>query len=158
MTTPLTKLLKTHEGSKKDPHGRHLPYQDSVGKWTIGYGRNLSDVGLSDEEAEVLLLDDISRVQRELDEALPWWRDLDPVRQAVMIDLGFNLGVLTPPGKAKLLDFTGTLAYIRTRQFEKAVGNLRKTPWHTQVGSRAEDLEWMLVTGNWPPFIGSTVQ
>jgi lysozyme len=130
--------LIQHEGL------RLLPYKDSVGRWTIGVGRNLDDVGISKSEALYLLDNDIGRVCVELDQALPWWRGLDLIRQQVLIDLGFNLGVLTPPETAKLLTFERTLALIRTGQYVLAADNLTTTLWHTQVGSRALDLEAML--------------
>ena len=50
-------MLKRHEGL------RLKPYQDTIGKLTIGYGRNLDDRGISKEEAEYLLRNDISRVK-----------------------------------------------------------------------------------------------
>lgn len=130
-------LLK-HEGL------RLFPYKDSAGKLTIGVGRNLDEVGITKNEALYLLDNDIGRVRAELDDALPWWRELDLIRQQVMIDLGFNLGVLTPPEKAKLLTFTHTLDLIQSGRYAEAADNLTKTLWHTQVGSRALELETML--------------
>ena len=133
--------LVKHEGL------RLLPYKDTVGKLTIGVGRNLDDVGISLNEAMLFLDNDIKRVKAELDTALPWWRTLDTVRQQVMIDLGFNLGVLTPVGKAKLLTFTQTLALIQNGKYVEAANHLATLPWHKQVGIRATDLETMLRTG-----------
>jgi lysozyme len=138
---PIRDQIVKHEGLKLKP------YKDSVGKLTIGVGRNLDDVGISFEEAMSLLDHDLARVQAELDSALPWWRTLDPVRQNVMIDLGFNLGVLTPVGQAKLLTFTQTLTLIQTGKYTEAADHLTHLPWHTQVGQRALDLEQMLRTG-----------
>jgi lysozyme len=135
---------------------RRMPYLDCCGKsWrvcvcakkgtlTIGIGRNLDDVGISENEIEYLLQNDLGRVRAELDQALPWWRSLDMIRQQVMVDLGFNLGVLTPVGKAKLLTFTTTLELIRTGQYAAAAARLRTLPWHGQVGRRAIEIEAML--------------
>ena len=148
----LMRLLREHEGVRDKPYddqtGKPLASGDALkGKLTIGVGRNLTDVGLSNDEIDYLLENDIARVEAELDEALPWWRNLDPVRQLVMMDLGFNLGVLTPPGEAKLLTFTTTLALIRNYRFEDAAANLAKTKWATQVGHRATKLIWWLKSG-----------
>jgi lysozyme len=146
-------LLTRHEGL------RLKPYKDTVGKLTIGVGRNLDDIGITREEANMMLIHDIARVEQELNECLPWWASLDPVRQAVLVDLGFNLGVKTgnPP---KLLTFKTTLGLIEAglqdpRKFTEAAANLKRTLWHTQVGNRAERLELMLETGRWPGEEGS---
>ncbi len=69
---------------------RLKPYRDEVGKLTIGIGRNLEDVGISDSEANFMLGSDISRTEAGLDASLPWWRKLDDVRQSVMMDMAFN--------------------------------------------------------------------
>lgn len=50
---------------------RLRPYRDSVGKLTIGCGRNLDDVGITAAEAMMLLDNDVSRVERELVARLP---------------------------------------------------------------------------------------
>jgi lysozyme len=139
---PIHDQLVKHEGL------RLKPYKDTVGKLTIGVGRNLDDVGITYDEAMFLLENDIKRVKVELDNNLPWWRTLDTVRQDVMVDLGFNLGVTTPPQTAKLLKFTETLELIRTGQYAQAADHLATLPWHTQVKKRALDLEYMLRTGN----------
>lgn len=134
----ITDLLIDHEGLELKP------YTDTAGKVTIGVGRNLDEVGITESEALYLLENDIGRVRAELDQALPWWREMDEVRQQVMIDLGFNLGVLTPPDTAKLLTFTLTLSLLKSGRYEAAADNLEKTLWHKQVGRRALVLERML--------------
>ena len=66
--------LRFHEGV------RNHVYKDHLGIETIGVGRNLVDRGLSDEEVDMLLANDIAIVEDELDKQLPWWRDLSPDR------------------------------------------------------------------------------
>jgi len=114
------------------------------GKLSIGVGRNLDDVGITQNESRYLLQNDIGRVRAELDEALPWWRSMDEIRQQVLIDLGFNLGVLTPPETAKLLKFHETLELYRTGKYAAVADRLMTLPWHKQVGRRALALEAML--------------
>lgn len=135
-------LLIDHEGL------RLKPYRDSVNKLTIGIGRNLDDVGLTENEARYLLANDLGRVRMELDDALPWWRNLDDVRQMVLIDMGFNLGVLTPPGEAKLLTFVTTLGLIRDGRYSEAADQMLKTKWAAQVGKRAKRLAAMMRTAS----------
>lgn len=150
MTETLEEMIERHEGT------RLFPYVDCCGKsWrscvcvnkgklTIGVGRNLDDVGISADEAQVLLGHDVARVQRELDEALPWWREQPQAVQDALTDLGFNLGVLTPHDKAKLLTFTFTLSLIRSGRYEDAAANLQKTPWFKQVGQRGPEIVGMI--------------
>lgn len=145
----LTDMLKRHEGAKKDANGRHRLYKDTVEKWTCGYGRNASDVGFSEDEVELMLTNDIARVIRELDEALPWWMKLDGVRRDALIDLGFNLGVLTPPETAKLLTFKNTLKCLEEGRYEDAANNLVKSKWYEQVKERGVEIVAMMRTGEY---------
>ena len=44
----------------RDEGMRLMPYRDTVGKLTIGVGRNLDDVGISLDEANMLLTNGIT--------------------------------------------------------------------------------------------------
>ena len=66
-----------------------LPYTDTVDKLTVGIGRNLTDRGISLEEAHYLLQRDIDLVVADLDRALPWWREMTPARQRVLANMCF---------------------------------------------------------------------
>ena len=79
--------LKVHEGV------RSKVYLDTEGIETIGVGRNLRDRGLSDDEIEFLLANDIRDFQEEVDRTFGWWSDLDDVRQRVIVDMAFNMGL-----------------------------------------------------------------
>ncbi len=128
--------LRKHEGV------RSHPYVDTVGKVTIGVGRNLTDVGLSDNEIDILLKNDIDRAVADLDRELSWWRQLNEARQRVMIDLCFNLGI------GSLLGFKNTLHFIKTGDYNSAATNLLKSKYASQVGIRADTLAKMLRTGD----------
>ena len=132
---------------RQDEGFRSKPYNDTVGKCTVGYGRNLDDVGISIDEAELMLSNDIVKVQSDLDKNLPWWRTLNDVRQLVLADMCYNMGI----GNAKhgLLSFSDTLRHIQRGEFQSAVDNLQKSLWHQQVGPRAGRLEKMLLTGEY---------
>ena len=69
------------------------PYQCTADKTTIGVGRNIQEIGITEDEARYLLDNDILRVCKELDDTIHWWRDLSDVRQRVLIDMVFNLGI-----------------------------------------------------------------
>lgn len=117
------------------------PYRDTVGKLSIGVGRNLDDVGISQVEAAHLLDADIQRTADALDKALPWWRGLDEVRQRVLLNMAFNMGV------SGLLGFKHTLADVRAGNYDFAAAGMLESKWAQQVGQRAQRLADMMVQG-----------
>jgi lysozyme len=140
----LIRQIRLHEGE------RLKPYRCTAGKLTIGVGRNLDDRGISREESAMLLDGDIRLLEIELFRALPWASALDDVRQRVLLDMAFNLGL---PG---LLQFKRTLEAIRTGQYQQAATMMLDSLWARQVGQRAERLARMMATGAtprelWPP-------
>ena len=124
---------------------RLKPYTDTVGKLTIGVGRNLTDKGISRLEAFALLRHDINDVQHEVAEALSWSSRLSPVRQRVLLNMAFNLGT------AGLLKFTNTLASIEAGDYESASKRMLQSRWARQVGRRAKRLAKMMATGTDQP-------
>lgn len=121
--------------------GRRLkPYVDTVGKTTIGVGRNLTDVGISDAECDTLLSNDIDRTVAWLDRNLPWWRQLDPVRQRVVVNMAFNM-------QGGLLTFTNTLAAMKRGDYAAAADGMLASKWAGQVGARATRLAAMMRSG-----------
>lgn len=130
------------EQIKRDEGLRLKPYFDSVGKTTIGYGRNLADVGISKEEAEYLLANDLAKVKYEIGRVLPWTSTLDPVRLAVLHNMAFNMGV---PG---LLDFRDTLKLIEGGYYSQAADEMLNSRWARQTGARAQRLSLQMKTGN----------
>ncbi len=117
------------------------PYRCTAGKLTIGVGRNLDDVGITRAEALQMLENDIQRTAIELDAKLPWWRSMDEVRQRVILNMAFNLGV---PG---LLGFKNTLAAVQAGKYEDAAKGMLASRWAGQVGARAQRLAQMMATG-----------
>ena len=136
----LVEQLRLHEGE------RRKAYRDTVGKLTIGIGRNLDDKGLRRDEIEYLLANDIADARADLDRYLPWWRGLDPVRQRVLIDMAFNMG-MGSPGKGGLLSFVNTLSNIRQGRYAEAADMMLASKWAAQVGRRAVRLATMMRTG-----------
>lgn len=120
-------------------------YPDSLGYLTIGVGRLIDKRKggrLRPDEIRYLLANDVSEVQRALDEKLPWWRGLDPVRRKVLIDMGFNLGI------DGLLGFHNTLEFVRTGDWQRAAAGMLASKWAKQVGIRAIRLSKMMQTGD----------
>lgn len=132
----LKKQLVRHEGM------RLKPYKDSVGKLTIGIGRNLDDVGISTAEALLMCDNDIARVMAHLDRALPWWRNLDgDKRRQALANMCFNLGI------GRLLEFEKALEAMRTGNWAAAAREMLDSKWASQVGNRATELSDMMRKG-----------
>lgn len=131
---PISEQLKLHEDF------RSKPYKDTTGHLTIGYGRNLDTKGISKDEAEHMLDNDIKDVVKPL-EKYEWYNKLDPIRQKVLIDMGFNLGI---PG---LLKFKKMIAALKKDDYKKAAGEMANSRWSTQVHSRAYRLIMMMKNG-----------
>jgi|TARA_R110000824_G_scaffold124710_2_gene283471 lysozyme len=127
--------LKVHEGV------RSKVYLDTEGIETIGVGRNLRDRGLSDDEIELMLANDIRDFQEEVESAFPWWSDMDDVRQRVVVDMAFNMGL------GSLSKFVNTLAHIENGRYEEASVEMLDSKWARQVGDRANVLSDMMRTG-----------
>jgi len=124
----------------RDEGLRLFPYQDTVGKWTIGVGRNLSDVGITKAEAMALLDADIRRAMRLLDARYPAWASLSPPRQRVLVNMAFNLG-------SRIFLFRRMLAAMNASNYDEAAQQMRRSKWATQVGARAERLATIMETG-----------
>jgi lysozyme len=122
---------------------RLLPYTDTTGHLTIGYGRNLAANGIRRSEAVAMLNNDVDDVIHDLARTYPWFAELSPVRQAALVNMGFNLGM------AGLGGFRSTLKAIERGDYEAAANGMRKSLWAKQVGKRAERLAQQMQTGEW---------
>jgi len=136
----LVDQLKQHEGSRT-----HV-YECPMGYLTIGVGRNIDPnggIGLSDDEIEYLLENDIRRCEKELDR-FSWFADMDVVRQDALINMCFNLGF------TRLLKFKNVLAALAEGKYELAAAEALDSKWAKQVGQRAKDIAHMFSTGTYP--------
>lgn len=131
------------EQLKRDEGLKLTAYHDSLGKVTVGYGRCLETKGITRDEAEYLLANDIAEVTISLAKAIPWMTALDEPRRAVLQNMAFNLGV---PG---VLKFANTLACIKAGDFNAAADAMLASKWATQVGDRAKRLAEQMRTGEW---------
>lgn len=121
-------------------------YTDSEGYLTIGVGHLIDQRRggrLPDFIIDTLLDHDIEQAQRELLAALPWFLSLDPPRQAVLVNMAFNLGT------AGLLKFAKTLGAIKTGSYSEAALHMLDSKWARQVGVRAQRLATQMEKGEW---------
>lgn len=144
MTKKLLEMLKRHEGAVVE-NGRHVPYRCPAGKLTIGYGRNIEEFGLSEDEVEYLLDNDIARIIKELSSEYPWFSSLDDVRKDAIIDISFNLGA------TRLRGFKRALAAMEVADYKAASTEFLDSKWARQVGGRALELADMIRTGEYLP-------
>lgn len=133
----LKEILRDHEGV------RNYPYEDTVGKVTIGVGRNLTDNGLSDEEVEHLLHTDVTRVLGRC-LSLDYWSSLSDSRRLVVADIVFNIG-FTKWSRG----FVKANQAIRDKDYKKAAEEMLDSKWARQVGRRAIKLARVMETGIW---------
>lgn len=127
----------------RDEELRLKPYTDSVGKLTIGAGRNLTDKGISLQEAQLLLANDIADATADLQAKLPWTATLDDVRKGALVNMAFNMGI------GGLLEFHDFLARMQRGDFSGAAGAMLDSLWARQVGARATRLSIQIQTGQW---------
>lgn len=130
----LENMLIKHEGRKLKP------YRDTENKLTIGVGRNIEDIGITKEESDYLLQNDIKRVTLELNKALPWFILLDESRQFALIDMSFM-------GVARLMLFKNFLDAMSKKDWQRAHDEMLDSKWARQVGDRATDLASIILTG-----------
>ena len=135
----LVEMIKRHEGVKSKV------YLCSAGYEPIGVGRNLSEsgLGLSDDEIDYLLNNDIKRVQQELKDTYFWFGGLSDARRDAMVDICFNLGL------TKLRGFTNALTAMSREQFDVAADEFMDSKWAKQVGMRAIRVTEMIRSGEY---------
>jgi lysozyme len=132
--------LKNEEGVI--PHA----YQDSLGFWTIGVGRLIDQRKgglLYPDEIEYLLANDVKRKTDGLIASLPWFQLLDERRQAVLIQMAFQMGL------KGLLAFSTTLSHVRVGRYDEAAVAMLESVWAKQTPERAKRLSKQMETGEW---------
>ena len=137
--------IKFHEGVK------NVVYKDHLGYLTVGVGHLILETepennlkegdSITDERVNELFEVDLKVCTDELDAKLPWWKDLDEIRQRCMIDLTFNMGM------PRLLKFKKTLAHLQNSDFASAGDELLNSNYARQVGKRANRISEMIKTG-----------
>ena len=132
MSDRLKKLTKEFEGC------RLKPYKCPAGKLTIGYGRNLDDVGISQAEADMMFERDFAKAEADVRDICKEFGinvdDLIEQRFYVLTDMCFNLG------KGGLKKFKGMLTALKNGLYDDAANAMLDSLWAKQVGNRATKL------------------
>ena len=124
--------LKIHEGVVLKL------YKCSAGYYTCGVGRNIQANGISMEEAELMLANDIDDCIVDLKRNIGFFDDLPETIQEVMVNLCFNIGI------NKLLNFKKTIGFLRDAKYLEAGNEILRSKWSKQVGQRSHDLADMI--------------
>lgn len=151
-------IMKRLEPWQKEREGyRARAYRCTAGKLTVGWGWNcdaspipeISQVGdeISRERAQELYHISVSRVFADLDRSLPWWRDLDLPRAAVLHDMCFNMGIGN--GNSGLRSFKNTLSHIQHGRYLNASNGIKNSLYARQVGNRGKINAEQIRTGKW---------
>ncbi len=119
-----------------------FPYTCPTGHLTIGYGHNLEH-GISKEAAKFILQQDLDAVQTAVSRRFAWWQKLNEVRQFVLVDMCFNMGL------AKLTTFKKMLHALKQQDYQAAAREMLDSRWAGQVGHRAQELASMMKTGEY---------
>jgi len=134
-------MIDLIEQLKIDEGFRSKPYKCSAGKLTIGYGRNIEDNGITKEEAEILLYNDVGLVTNELSGTFSWFYGLSKIRKSVLINMAFNLGM------PRLKAFKRMIAALGVNDYEEAARQMLDSKWANQVGDRATRLANQMIDG-----------
>lgn len=131
----------------RDEEGEVLSaYTDHLGYMTIGVGRLIDKRkggGITREESEILLNNDIQKVSVQLDANLPWWRSLSEARQGVLQGMAFQMGI------AGLLGFKNTLQMVQSGDYNNAAKGMLESKWAKQTPARASRMAEQMRTGEW---------
>lgn len=140
MTDELQQSVIRHEDI------RTTMYKDSLGYWTIGVGRLIDPAKggkLSVDECMYLLGNDLSNSRGELS-SFPWFRQLDKVRQDMLVEMNFNVGL------SNLLGFKRMIAAISINDFEAAKREFMDSLLAKQIGKdRLNDMAYRLRWGKY---------
>lgn len=136
----LSLMLMRHEGENKKG-SRHYPYICPAGKQTLGWGRNIQERGISDDEAMLMLHNDIQDSIRELSTHFGFFDRLNKVRQFALINMHFNMGY------PRLSGFIKMIAAFYRDDYEAAADEAKDSVWFRKSGGRGPEIVRMIRTG-----------
>lgn len=139
MEQDLLKLCQ--DGIKQDEGFSAKPYKCTAGKLTIGYGRNIEDIGVSEDEAQYMLNNDISYCYNKLKAVFPFFETLSKPKQYVLINMCYNIGI------TRLSGFNRMLKSLQFNDFETAASEMLNSRWAAQVPNRAARLAEIMKKG-----------
>lgn len=135
----LKKQLARHEGE------RFEMYLDTKGIWTIGIGHNLEEGGISEAVSALMFKEDSENAIHEAKTAFPWFKDLNEPRQAVIVDMLFNMGL------GRFLGFKKTIQFLENSLYHSASIEMLDSKWAREdvQHDRSDRLSSQMETGEW---------
>lgn len=127
MSYSIIEQIKEHEGFSEKP------YKCPTGHLTIGYGFNL-EAGIDEELATTILQHQLRLVYYQCIENFPWFESLGKMRQGVIINMIFNLGLTGFKG------FKNMIKAIEEERHDDVVKEMLDSKWAHQVKGRAWEL------------------
>ena len=128
---------------ERDEGIRYVPYQDQFGNWTVGVGHLMANP-ISHAAVMQILNDDIAAAVLAVNGRLAWFPDLDEVRQRVLCNLCFQLGI------EGLMKFTTFLGYMQAGNYEAAADDLAQTKLARETPERCQREIIAIRTGAMP--------
>lgn len=116
------------------------PYQDSLGIWTVGYGRNLQDTTFTRAECDLMFETDYRRAEQGA-ENFHFYEFLNDVRKGVVIEMVYQMG---PTRVGKFVKFRTA---CMQRKWKEAAKEMLDSRWHEQTPERAEELAAIFEAG-----------
>jgi lysozyme len=132
MINELVNQLMIDEGSVTNDNGRHIAYLCPADKWTIGYGIEVQDHGLSEKEAEDLLRQRVMAVVDEVHMNYPFIKSAPLPIKLSFYNMAYNLGI------TRLSKFKKMIAALEATDYLTASEEAKDSQWYSQVGERAE--------------------
>ena len=123
----------------RDEGFRAQAYKCPANRLTIGYGRNIEDVGITEAEAQHLLDNDIARVEHQLGRLYPWWIKCPGTVRRGLINMTYNLGI------NRLGEFKKMLACLQAGDYRGAAREALDSKWAQQVGDRAKRIAELFI-------------
>lgn len=125
---------------------RLRPYHDTVGKLTIGVGRNIEDRGITMATALQMLQEDMTEALKDCHDIFgsDWIETAGHYRVVAVVNMLFNLG------RSRFLGFTKMIAHLKTRQFEAAAMEAKDSLWFRQVKRRGLRIVQMIAENRLP--------
>lgn len=119
---------------ENDEAFRQFPYRCTGGKLTIGYGRNLEDKGISVDEADVLLRNDIQSSIYDLTQIFSDFDTIPESIQRVLVNMRFQLG------SYGFRAFKNMINAVENQDWDWMINEMKDSLWYTQTPNRANRL------------------
>ncbi len=137
-----TPQIKTDEGCELHAYPDPLSGGEP---WTIGYGATGAAIGpdtvWTQDEADADLQARLEAMCVALDGKIPWWSGLNLPRQAVLLNMAYNIGV------GGLMGFPKMLGAAEAGNFSEAADQMLNSKWARQVRNRANRLAGQMESG-----------